>query len=424
MKLKSCGFSIIALLIAVLNSVGIVGVNENNIGYYVEPDCVAVADFIEENLDKFVTEFSKESEDEWLATSVEDRKQVIDIDSNEEYTYLDFDGDNGYAIIGNEYDFKDFTYKGDLEYTKEPNILYWSSYDGFVYKDGEEYLRCGTQYLTEEELKEYVFNYDGQLGDDAGIGVIKSGSDAIENIDKYLEDRYGGKWTYDEKNSKSLTNYKDVYQADYAVYDGGEGNCTLSAFYGIFRYLRDNKNFSGLPNYEVYVDTSKDSFGKNLKKRNVQIPKIYEQIRACAIEYDYTTSSNFWTSANMAQWGNDALANMGYKSNWYKTYAKMYLLWSFRGQVVSNINAGYPVMWNQARGNYGNHSMVVKGYKTYTKTRKIWFIKWTEEKHFMEMNDNWRNKKCSTTYIDYEGYSGDLIREGFGTFVVVRDYLW
>ena len=139
------------------------------------------------------------------------------------------------------------------------------------------------------------------------------------------------------------------------------------------------------------------------------------------MRYNYTTKSYAWTSACMAKWANEALDEMGYKSPWYSSYVKMYLLWSFKSQVVDNINSEYPALWNQARGNYALHSMVVKGYKTYKINRHFWFFNWTESKHFMEMNDNWTNTG-STTYIDFDGYSKDLYNEGFGTFVVVKDY--
>ena len=112
---------------------------------------------------------------------------------------------------------------------------------------------------------------------------------------------------------------------------------------------------------------------------------------------------------------------MGYHSPWYSSYVKMYLLWSFKSQVVDNINSEYPALWNQARGNYALHSMIVKGYKTYKINRHFWLFNWTESKHFMEMNDNW-TITGSTTYIDFDGYSKDLYNEGFGTFVVVKDY--
>ncbi|MGN0814552.1 MAG: hypothetical protein ACI4MH_04885 [Candidatus Coproplasma sp.] len=214
-----------------------------------------------------------------------------------------------------------------------------------------------------------------------------------------------------------------VIHYDYAIYDGSEGNCTLSAFYGIFQYLRDNKNLNNLPTANVTVNTSGDSFSTGHTVSRTSVPEIYAKIRENAMNYGYTVESSAWTSVTMARWGNEALASLGYKSDWYNSYVYMYLTWTFNGQVVKNIDAGYPVMWNQARGNYSNHSMVVKGYKTYKKDHKIWFIKWSESKHFMEMNDNWRSTGA-TTYIDFDGYSFDLIHEGFGTFVVVKDYKW
>lgn len=91
-------------------------------------------------------------------------------------------------------------------------------------------------------------------------------------------------------------------------------------------------------------------------------------------------------------------------------------------QVVKNINLGYPVRWNQARGNYSCHSLVCKGYQTYRK-KSGWFIfSYTERKNFMVIDNNWDITRDD--YIDFDGYSSGLIHEGFGTFVVVRDTAW
>ncbi|MGN0814553.1 MAG: hypothetical protein ACI4MH_04890 [Candidatus Coproplasma sp.] len=254
MKVISCGFSIVFILIAMLGDIGVSDVNESNIEDYIASDCVAVADFIEDNFEKFVSEYNEASEDEWLASSIEDKKTVTDIDTEEEYIYLDFDNDNGYALVGNEYNFLDFSTTGDLLYTKTPDKLYWSSYDGFVYQENDEYVRYDTEYLTEEELNDYSFNYSGKAN-----SKYSSGSDVINDIPSYLNSRYGGNWYCDNNASKSLSGYTDVYQNDYAIYDGSEGNCTLSAFYGIFQYLRDNKNLNNLPTANVTVNTSGDS---------------------------------------------------------------------------------------------------------------------------------------------------------------------
>ena len=45
----------------------------------------------------------------------------------------------------------------------------------------------------------------------------------------------------------------------------------------------------------------------------------------------------------------------------------------------------------------------------------------------MERNISWSltaTGKKSDYYIDFDGYSSDLVSEGFGTFVVVRDKAW
>ncbi len=49
-------------------------------------------------------------------------------------------------------------------------------------------------------------------------------------------------------------------------------------------------------------------------------------------------------------------------------------------------------------------------------------IKKKEKKHFMVINNNWKKERDYS--IDFDGYSSDLVHEGFGTFVVVRDKAW
>lgn len=417
MQIKTIGFSIAYILASVLGLLGFSNINESNIENYVSKDSESVSNFIEKNLTKFVETFNEnvEEADQWKATSVEGRKTVLDINTDETYVYLDFNEDNGYALVGNDYDFMDFSTSGDLDYLKNEEELLWSSYDGFVYRIDDDYVRYNTNFFTEEDLEEIAYGYNGK------VDGYESGSDVIKDIPAYMQSRYGSGWYYG--GGKSLNNYVDVYQNDYAIYNNGEGNCTLSAFYGIFQYLRDYGNFTNLPYGYVTVDTSKDSFAKDNRVTNNSVPVIYATIRECAMKYGYTTESNAKTSIFMDEWGNKALEKLGYKSNWFRVYMKMKLVWSFQGEVVNNINSGYPVMWNQARGNYGNHSMVVKGYKNYKKNHKLWFIKWTETIHFMEISDNWKHTG-NTTYIDFDGYSSDLIREGFGTFVVIKDYKW
>lgn len=54
MNVRAFGFSIIFIVIAMLNSIGFSNINESNIEDYVSSDCISVADFIENNFDTFV----------------------------------------------------------------------------------------------------------------------------------------------------------------------------------------------------------------------------------------------------------------------------------------------------------------------------------------------------------------------------------
>ena len=66
--------------------------------------------------------------------------------------------------------------------------------------------------------------------------------------------------------------------------------------------------------------------------------------------------------------------------------------------------------------------MVCKSYRVYKRTSGWWIFKHTERKHFIVINNNWKTEK--DYYLDFDGYSYDLIYEGFGTFVVVGDEPW
>lgn len=171
----------------------------------------------------------------------------------------------------------------------------------------------------------------------------------------------------------------------------------------------------------INIDTTNDNFSSNEYPRNILIPEIYAKIREKAMNYGYTTKSNFWTSLNMAEFGNDTLEDYGYSMCYTnQRYVHLFLIWTFTYQVQKNIDEGYPVMWNQLYGNYKKHSMVVKGYTTYKKECRFWFFTWTKYIHFMEMNDNWHSTG-TTTYIDFDAF---ITHEAFGTFVDVKDYLW
>ena len=351
-------------------------------------------------------EYNKNVDDESMilnATYIEARKNVINVTNNTQAVYLDFNEDNGYAVIGNDYLMLDFATSGDLYFLRDKDKLLFSEFDGFVYKTENGYARYHFEYPDEEywENVGYEKFYNGQYhGEGEGSGFIT-------NPTAYIKDRYGN--GYSAMSPKVLSGYTNVYQNDYGNYVSstgyGEGNCTLSAMLGIMQYLRDCKSMSKIPNSNVSVNPVNDSFYTKLINQGytastVTVPSIYSTIREKAINYGYTASSNAWTSTNMANIYKDVMNEFGYSNNMANRYAWMILVWSFESQVKAEIDAGYPTMWNTARGQYGSHSMVVKGYQQFYKEHKIWFIKWKEYKNLMILNDNWKIPTAGDRYFD------------------------
>ena len=81
-------------------------------------------DFIEENFSRVVSEYNSANQENGLvccATSIEGRSQIYIADSDKYGIYLDFDGNNGYLLVTENYLLYEFEPQGDLSYLK--NVL-------------------------------------------------------------------------------------------------------------------------------------------------------------------------------------------------------------------------------------------------------------------------------------------------------------
>lgn len=249
------GFSIIPIIVGVLQSSGIKDVNENNVYDYLKGDTVSVSDFIETNTLTFVEEYNKyiinenqtteePSQEEftiqeqavelWHATYVENRFEIIINECDEEYigTFLDFDGDNGYAVVGNDYNFLDFVTSGESPYAGiETDSYYFSVSSGYFYLEDGEFLSVNKENNTDDNFAyNYVMSktYDGQENNQTGCGKI-------EYPDRYVNAKYGGGWSLRKSTSlnmigheqSGLSCYKEnKYNKTYNTYDKfSEGNC-------------------------------------------------------------------------------------------------------------------------------------------------------------------------------------------------------
>lgn len=413
--------SIIIAIITAMQGVPAGQVTEENIRDYVAPDCETVATFIVDHLAEFTAEYNKELEEgeaPMRATSCEFSIPVYITTTEQDGVYLDFDGDNGYMIVVDNYEIAAYAAQGDLPYLRDKESALYSIYDGFVYYDADGNLvPYAVEAMTEADWEEYSRvslekRYNGQKG---------SGNDGqIYDPDAFVKDKYGS--GYSVYSSKTLKNFKYVSQSELSVYyevrNGSrysEGNCSLAAAYALMNYLQSSGKYPKLPKSSATVSyqANKDTFYNKYKQKSnyaIETPKIlpalYVAIRDYAEkQYGYEVSgTNPFNIATMVK-------QVG-KQYGYNLKTSHIVVWSYETQAVKEIDAGYPIIWNMANSStYGSHSTVVTGYRTYRKTKSFLGIKINSYVKLMALNDNW-NK--SVQYFDFTNYLA------FGSFVKVR----
>lgn len=416
---------IVALLIAVIttiNGTSSVVITESNIREYVASDCESVAEFIVDNLEVFADEYNKEVKNEELkfeATSCEKMIPVYVVSTEQEGLYVDFDGNNGYMIIVDDYSIHAFETKGDIEYIKELEYTYYSIYDGFLYVDEDgNYLPYEFNHMSESDIETYI--QEGLGG--SYSGQSKGTDGCIYSPDAYVKSRYGDGYVVKSGDSKSLKNYNFVEQWDLSIYyqiksDGkySEGNCVLSSCYSLLNYLQSTGKYPNLPksSSETSYDATKDSFYKKYSSNSsyeIETPKTLPTLY-CKIR-NYAVKNYGYEVGNVNPFNIGSIIKGVAKSYGYNLTTSDIIIWTYEDQVVKEINGGHPIIWNMANStSYGPHTTVVTGYRTYTKTTTILGINFYSYVQLMQLNDNWSS---SARYFDFTNYSA------FGSFVQVR----
>ncbi len=252
-----------------LGNLGINNISTDNIADYLDSDCYSVSTFIEDNFDNFVSEYNKNietEEDHLYASSIEYKKEIINVSDNSNAVYLDFNEDNGYCVVGNDYNFLDFSVSDDLTYLKEEETIYFSENDGFVYKTENGYAKYNMVYADQDYWKNINTTSKYYNGQEQNNG---KGSGMIYDPDAYIKDRYGKGFKL--QTTKQLSNYSFVDQSYYNIYvtpNGNlEGNCTLSAMLGTMQYLRDNLGMTKLPTSNTNINPKNDPFYNKLRSK-------------------------------------------------------------------------------------------------------------------------------------------------------------
>lgn len=389
-----------------------------NDGYIVPIGYAALSNYICNNLARLTEAINQEEGNENLrfnATYCEERIPVYVTSLDVDGIYLDFNGNNGYMVVVDD-GVVAFEPKGDLAYLKGLDKCYYSLSDKFVYYDTMSNIVPyePNPVLSSEEWEKFPLEkkYSGQY--EAGDGTIY-------DTDQYVKDKYGS--GYSIYKSKSLFGFKYVNQFDLSIYykikddtEYSEGNCTLSSIYALMNYLKSTGKYSKLPAYyqETSYDATNDAFYKTYAnnsnyriKTPKTLPNLYLSIRNYAVKnYGYKVGGT--NPFNIESIIKGVAKEYGYNS--IKT--SHIVIWTYEGQVISEINSGYPIIWNCANSStYKSHSLVTTGYKQYRKTWKILGIKFYKYVNLMQVNDNWAN---SARYFDFTNYVA------FGSFVKVR----
>lgn len=406
---------IISMLIS-LNGTQNSEITVDNIEKYVSSDCETVANFIANNLELFVEEYNGEvTEEEMLMASYCELIIPVYVTTFEQKgIYLDFDGNNGYMIIVDNYEIIACKNEGDLSYLKDLKSTYYSIYDGFVYYDKDGNM------IPYELSNANIDDFEKTVSEKTYAGQIQGSDGTIRNVKIYMESRYGRQYKQYKINQLDSFEYMDqmdtsIYKEKVAGNHLSEGNCALSSIYALLNYLKINGEYPGFPRSHniVIYKASTDAFYSKYKSTGLyyieekkELPKLYLDIRACAVD------KFFYEVGSVAIFNIPIIVEAIGSKYGYDLETSHVISWNYENQVIKEIDNGYPIIWNMlGSSSYGNHTTVVTGYAVYKKTIKVLGIKINSYVKLMALNDNWSN---TVRWFDMTAYNST------GSFVSVR----
>lgn len=368
--------------------------------------CWAAAQNFEDNLPTFIAEYNTMLSDEdepFNATYIESTKLIRLVEDNNYAVLIDFDGGNGYLVLTGDNIIYGFETDGDAADLLTQDELFYSYYDGFLYKNELGILQeLGSSSVRNND------SYSGQTG---------NGDGAIFDLPSYVAARYPG-YTLDY-----IVNYLDFdfycgTQQDLSYYQlrqknasgawdnsyTPEGNCSLVAMYNVMRNWAQN-GFINIP-YTTKVnifptitsDPLYNTYGRGIEfisdgitykwetstSTTLQfVPDVYIKLRNFAINnYGYTPISGFLA--------NNAPATM-------QTVAAQYgenLSISFTNltaDALASLDQDLAVYMSiNGSSSYGDHAVAAMGYTRYKRQTTIGGFTSTDYLYFYEIADGIR----------------------------------
>lgn len=370
--------------------------------------------YICENLLEFQDNYNSSfpSEPQMHATEVENMipLTIIDEDDQFEGILIDLNDDCGYITIGYDYQIYDIVADGEQPFIEYPNKEYsFTTTNGYFYFDEDinDYLSINEENNSaEEDWTEILLNRRTYLGHESGA----SGNGKIENIDDFVEDKYGSEYTLYQANSLQMNGYNQSELSVYRTYDKNnskitEGNCWIVSAYNVLQYLSE-KYFSDMysndyvvynakleePNIfskhfdenEVSLETVRLDNGESIPKWDLtynMLPKLYAEIRRFVdTTYGKCDGGTSWETSNIVK---QIASNYNHTINDIRHY-----MWGrYAYNVINYIDSNVPCIWSTSNDTYGAHSMAICGYRTYRKEIPFLCFKIINKKLFYELKD-------------------------------------
>ncbi len=200
---------------------------------------------------------------------------------------------------------------------------------------------------------------DGEKNGSNGISAFSTVE--IPDVYQYIVDTYGSGWTMKTQKTLSITARLQ------SSFESNVENCTLSSLTQAFSYFRSS--YSNIPS---------------------NITTLYNDIKTIATNHGYTSSGG--TPPTKID---DIITDIWKKYNYSNGKGNNVYVISF-SIFKTEIDNNRPALFNMANGYYTNHTVLVKGYRTYEKSGIL-----NGDKNFLRLNDNW---STSDRWIDYSAW--------------------
>jgi hypothetical protein len=324
--------------------------------------------------------------------------------------YIDFNGLNGYVVVGENLTVYDFAVEGKSlnDDYKKSNLVY-DVLGGYSY-DGIE--------------RTSISNIPMGNGYDPSINGVDSDG-YIVDIDDYVHDEYGTSYdVHASVNASTLTGQKQYPLSVYIDSDGySEGNCGVVAAYNLLMHYRYERSYYGLPygkTYRSYDPSTEETTLYNSKKNEggYSIYDLEDNGTQRSFSYLYIeTRQESLDVANkvegLTSWQTRDILNNVMENSSYSTRFEVIEIWTM-STVTNRIDAGEALIWGTIGSAYGNHLMMVSGYDIYVKETRILFVTYRTYKDFFEIRDG---HNAGARYYDFNGVNGGTV---LGSFVVEK----